>query len=131
MRRRRRGVGVRHPTIMPTRGELARGDTKIERMFDTDWIESSPGASPALGSAIMLRRVAPPDSRAMWSLSARTVLLAAQGNSWVPARVLAWTWNPSGRPAVWRCAVDLGGQVDWYAYDPRLLRPLGHNASEG
>ncbi|WP_255528136.1 hypothetical protein [Streptacidiphilus sp. P02-A3a] len=37
-------------------------------------------------------------------------------------RVLAWTRNPAG-PILWRCAVDPGSRVGWYAYDVRLIRP--------
>jgi hypothetical protein len=73
---------------------------------------------------VLLRPVDPPDTDVMWSTSARTVLLAVHGGGWARARVLAWTWNPAGRPVLWRCAVDLGDDhVGWYGYDARLMRP--------
>ncbi|WP_042404776.1 hypothetical protein [Streptacidiphilus carbonis] len=74
--------------------------------------------------AVLLHPVDPPDADAVWSTSARTVLLAVRGGGWTVARVLAWTWNPTGKPVVWRCAVDLGGTVGWFGYDARWLRPV-------
>lgn len=80
---------------------------------------------PALAPGdVPLRPVAAPDEDAVWSLAPRAVELAVRGGGWTPARVLAWAWNPTGRPVVWICAVDLGGPVAWYAYDCRLLRPV-------
>ena len=80
-----------------------------------------PTRGPALADGLLLRSVAAPGPDEVWSLVSRTVLLTVRGG-WARAQVLAWTWNPDG-PVLWRCAVDLGGRVGWFAYDVRLVRP--------
>jgi hypothetical protein len=107
-------------------GRAAPG-TSVECMFE---LVSVPPvrvtAFPALAPAdVLLRPVAAPDEDAVWSLAPRTVELAVRGGGWAVARVLAWTWNPTGKPVLWKCAVDLGGTVVWFGYDARLLRPAG------
>lgn len=93
-------------------------------MFERASVSQPRLTPPTLADAVLLRPVDPPDAGAAWSTSARPVLLAVRGGGWASARVLAWTWNPSGRPVVWRCVVDLGDdRVGWYAYDARLVRP--------
>ncbi|MEY9961362.1 hypothetical protein [Streptacidiphilus sp. MAP5-52] len=91
----------------------------IEQIF-----ELSRSASRSLADAVLLRPVPAPGPDAVWSTSARPVLLAVRSGGWAAARVLAWTWNPTGKPVLWRCAVDLDGTVVWLGYDARLMRPL-------
>jgi hypothetical protein len=109
---------------MPTGGAVCGPDTKMERMFETVSASPPPAALPSGADAVLLRPVGPPDSDSVWSTLERTMLLATRGGGWIPARVLAWTWNPTGRPVLWRCAVDLGDdRVCWYGYDARQMRP--------
>lgn len=91
-------------------------------MFETAFVSPTrPTRPPALADLLLLRPVAAPGPGEVWSPRERTVLLAVRGG-WARVQALAWTWNPDG-PVLWRCAVDLGGMVGWYAYDVRLVRP--------
>lgn len=99
----------------------------IEYMFELVSLPHSRAVPfPALTpSDVLLRPVAAPQEDAVWSLAPRMVELAVRGGGWAVARVLAWAWNPAGRPVLWRCAVDLGdGVVTWLLYDCRLMRPV-------
>lgn len=103
----------------------AAWETIIEFMFELIFVPPvRVTAFPSLAPAdVLLRPVAAPDEDAVWSLAPRAVELAVRGGGWAVARVLAWAWNPTGKPVVWKCAVDLGSTVIWFGYDARLLRP--------
>ena len=88
------------------------------------------------GWPVLLGRAEPPACTDPCSTRRRDVLVAMADGSWQEAVAWAWSWNASGQPVQWRCQVEIGGHVSWYAYRAELIvtrhrARLGHVRGPG